>query len=214
MSGQGSSFGERIRQLREGLGWTRRDLAARVRLSVTYLEKVERGYSPPPAPATIGDLARVLRADGDELFCLAGRVAPDVLALLHARPLLVQLVRVGSDWDEGRLCAFLAENGVTEGRLALRAAGRFGDGGAERRCYRRGISTALRRHVFALEGNECVYCSSRAVLEVDHVYPYSEGGTDEPENLVACCTRCNNKKKARLHPFPMVFGRFRGQLEE
>ena len=36
----------------------------------------------------------------------------------------------------------------------------------------------------------CVYCGDEANT-VDHVIPISKGGTDDPNNLVAACSRCN-----------------------
>ena len=66
---------------------------------------------------------------------------------------------------------------------------------------------------FRRDNFECVYCSAPAVLELDHIYPISAGGTNEPENLVTSCNRCNNKKKDREVPPPMVFGRFREIVE-
>ena len=44
----------------------------------------------------------------------------------------------------------------------------------------------------------CAYCGDDANT-VDHIIPISKGGTDDPMNLVAACSRCNyafgNKSK-------------------
>jgi transcriptional regulator with XRE-family HTH domain len=209
------TFGRRLQALRETCSLSRRDLAARVRLSETYLEKIERGYSPPPAASTIADLARVLQADADELFSLSGKLSPDVERLLIDVPMLVQLVRVAASWEPDTLAHFLTSHGVEAGRL-LHGAGitRRADGASENRCQRQPITAALRTLVFKLDSHECVYCSAQSVLEVDHIFPVSMGGTDEPENLVTCCHRCNNKKKNRQTAPPMVFGRFRASVEQ
>jgi len=37
----------------------------------------------------------------------------------------------------------------------------------------------------------------RSGLDVDHILPRSEGGTDDPDNLQALCWRCNQDKGAR-----------------
>ena len=48
----------------------------------------------------------------------------------------------------------------------------------------------------------CLYCGrpflQGLLVELDHMDPKSKGGWDHPDNLVACCKRCNSKKKDRL----------------
>ncbi len=47
----------------------------------------------------------------------------------------------------------------------------------------------------------CMYCGesfSRRELSRDHVRPLSLGGTDEWNNVVTACKRCNNHKAGRL----------------
>lgn len=43
----------------------------------------------------------------------------------------------------------------------------------------------------------CQYCRRKNPddLEVDHITPKSRGGTDRPDNLVAACHNCNEKKR-------------------
>ena len=42
----------------------------------------------------------------------------------------------------------------------------------------------------------CAYCGE-AANEVDHIQPRVLGGTDDLDNLVACCRRCNSSKGKR-----------------
>ena len=42
----------------------------------------------------------------------------------------------------------------------------------------------------------CAYCGEPA-NEVDHIQPRVLGGTDDLDNLVACCRRCNSSKGKR-----------------
>ena len=198
------NFGARLRQLREARGESRRDLAARVRLSQAYLEKVERGNAAAPAALTIEDLARALGAAPDELCALAGKLAPDLERLLVASPLLVQLVRVASKWDAVRLRDFLFSQGVAPVAWVAAPSPK----NDERRVAREVVSAETRRAVFYLDGYECVYCSKTTLLEVDHVQPVTLGGTNDLDNLVTCCEKCNKKKGNREKPFVMVFGRF------
>ena len=48
----------------------------------------------------------------------------------------------------------------------------------------------------------CLYCGrpflQGLLVELDHMDPRAKGGWDHPDNLVACCKRCNSKKKDRL----------------
>jgi 5-methylcytosine-specific restriction endonuclease McrA len=55
------------------------------------------------------------------------------------------------------------------------------------------------------DGFRCQYCGKTAEqahtdgkrLAVDHVVPFSAGGDEADENLVACCMPCNSAKKNR-----------------
>ena len=54
----------------------------------------------------------------------------------------------------------------------------------------------LRRLVLERDNWTCAYCG-RDARTVDHVNPYSRGGTDDPDNLVAACKPCNSSKRDR-----------------
>ena len=47
------------------------------------------------------------------------------------------------------------------------------------------------------DGYTCAYCQ-RDANSVDHVVPRSHGGTDDLDNLVACCSSCNSSKGDRF----------------
>jgi 5-methylcytosine-specific restriction endonuclease McrA len=52
-----------------------------------------------------------------------------------------------------------------------------------------------RRTIFARDDYTCQYCGYRGKdLTVDHVVPKRLGGSDDWENLVTCCRKCNLKK--------------------
>jgi 5-methylcytosine-specific restriction endonuclease McrA len=48
----------------------------------------------------------------------------------------------------------------------------------------------IRAAILIRDGYVCNYCHRRAD-SVDHIKPRSNGGTDHPSNLVACCMACN-----------------------
>lgn len=70
----------------------------------------------------------------------------------------------------------------------------------------------LRLIVLRRDSYTCAYCSDVAT-EVDHVHPRSKGGSDDIDNLVACCRTCNIRKKDKTDFFlngnstPPVFPR-------
>lgn len=75
----------------------------------------------------------------------------------------------------------------------------------------------------------CWYCGEEATTR-DHVTPRSRGGTDDPENLVPACVRCNSQKRDKTleeyrawkyahridgyHPSPYLFDYEIEQLEQ
>lgn len=55
-----------------------------------------------------------------------------------------------------------------------------------------------RKNVFRRDDHACQYCGTKSNdLTLDHVLPRSRGGTTSWENVVACCHRCNAKKRDR-----------------
>ena len=54
--------------------------------------------------------------------------------------------------------------------------------------------------LFARDNFSCMYCGrkhERDMLTRDHILPMSRGGTDDWENVVAACRRCNQFKSNR-----------------
>ena len=55
-----------------------------------------------------------------------------------------------------------------------------------------------RKSIFARDSHMCQYCGAKHVpLTLDHVTPKDLGGKTEWNNLVCCCTHCNNRKANR-----------------
>ncbi len=58
------------------------------------------------------------------------------------------------------------------------------------------IATALRESVRRRAGYRCEYCGIRETeaggeLTLDHYRPRSRGGSDDSDNLIYACNRCN-----------------------
>lgn len=59
------------------------------------------------------------------------------------------------------------------------------------------LSVRTRFEIFKRDGFQCRYCGRRSpevVLEVDHIQPLCEGGTNDPINLATACWDCNRGK--------------------
>jgi hypothetical protein len=68
------------------------------------------------------------------------------------------------------------------------------------------ISDEIRRKIIEIAQNRCGYCLShqqfvRSKLEIEHIQPKSEGGTDNEENLWLACGLCNRYKAAQTEVF-------------
>ena len=50
------------------------------------------------------------------------------------------------------------------------------------------------RHVVLVEEPVCMICERKPSVEVDHIIPVSQGGTDERDNLQGICKSCHEDK--------------------
>ena len=60
------------------------------------------------------------------------------------------------------------------------------------------IRPSLRAAVYERDGNACLHCGTTERLTLDHIHPWSLGGTDTFDNLQTLCRSCNSKKGARV----------------
>lgn len=52
------------------------------------------------------------------------------------------------------------------------------------------------KQVFLRDNYTCQYCGKvGGKLEADHIIPFSKGGTDNMDNLVTACRKCNRQKR-------------------
>lgn len=68
------------------------------------------------------------------------------------------------------------------------------------------ISQHKRLAIYLRDGLACCYCGESVEdgvkLTLDHLTPYSKGGSNEAGNLVTCCHRCNTSRGNRAYkPF-------------
>lgn len=60
------------------------------------------------------------------------------------------------------------------------------------------IPKKIRDNIFSVYSHKCTICGSDKKLEIDHIFPYSKGGTNDPSNLQVLCKPCNIKKSNKL----------------
>lgn len=53
------------------------------------------------------------------------------------------------------------------------------------------LTNAVRKAVYKRDGYTCALCDSNRGLQIHHVVPRSEGGTNAPHNLITLCWRCH-----------------------
>jgi hypothetical protein len=73
------------------------------------------------------------------------------------------------------------------------------------------ISDKLKAKIREAAGNRCGYCQSAqkyvfAPLEIDHIIPVAEGGTDDEVNLWLACRMCNGFKSDNTHGYDPLTG--------
>ena len=64
---------------------------------------------------------------------------------------------------------------------------------------RKPLSKKIRFEVFKRDMFTCQYCGAKApdvLLEVDHIVPVKEGGSDDILNLITSCRNCNRGKSS------------------
>lgn len=62
------------------------------------------------------------------------------------------------------------------------------------------ISNSIRASVYARDHHRCVTCGATDRLSLDHIVPWSAGGSDKPDNLRTLCIPCNSRKGVRRLP--------------
>src|SRR5271166_4269284 len=94
MAETGEKFGAFIRREREAKEIGLREMAKMIRVSPTYLSKVERDEFPPPAEDKVKAIAKIIGCDTDDLLARAGRVSTDISEIIKRHPVeLAALLR-------------------------------------------------------------------------------------------------------------------------
>lgn len=81
---------------------------------------------------------------------------------------------------------------------------------------RKPIPKSIRFEVFKRDSFKCQYCGAVApdvLLQVDHIRPVADGGTNDITNLITSCEPCNNGKRDRVLSENTAVSKSRNQLE-
>lgn len=78
------------------------------------------------------------------------------------------------------------------------------------------IRPAKRLAIYLRDGMACCWCGESVEdgvkLTLDHLIPYSKGGTNGETNLVTCCSTCNSSRGNRsMAGFARVVAAYRSQ---
>ena len=58
------------------------------------------------------------------------------------------------------------------------------------------IPKSVRLAVYERDGHACGICGTSERLTLDHIHPFSDGGSDQPSNLRTLCHSCNSRRGA------------------
>src|SRR5712691_2271732 len=100
------TLGQKIRELRKTKGLGQRAVAAEVGINFTYLAKIENDrvdFAAFPSEETIRKLARVLKADEDELLLMADKIPDHIRKRVLERPEAFRLIAELDDKSLDRL---------------------------------------------------------------------------------------------------------------
>jgi HTH-type transcriptional regulator, competence development regulator len=107
------NFGAFLRKTREASGFGLNELARQAEMSPTFLSLVERGLQPPPGVEKLEALARLLNQQPDEFLGLAGKLPPDLPAIILRHPRqYAAMVRSMRKLNEQQLDAFISALGM------------------------------------------------------------------------------------------------------
>ena len=147
------------------------------------------------APTTLGDYARVPRV-------LRLNVAGQPVEWANWQEAVCLYARDLVEWTLGDAVLRLrgGHSRVDGSRTTVDVHSIIACGG-QRMARLRGDPALTNQGLFARDRHVCLYCGrmfAARLLTRDHVVPKSRGGTDEWDNVVAACKRCNHHKGDRM----------------
>ncbi|NJO85681.1 MAG: HNH endonuclease [Synechococcaceae cyanobacterium RM1_1_27] len=65
------------------------------------------------------------------------------------------------------------------------------------------IPTSVRGYIFTRDKHQCQGCGKRDPkpnIQIDHIIPVAQGGSNDISNLQTLCRQCNQQKRDRMDP--------------
>jgi hypothetical protein len=56
------------------------------------------------------------------------------------------------------------------------------------------VNRMMRRLIYQRDGYTCGFCFKRGLMQLDHIIPWSAGGSDRSDNLRSLCKKCNEER--------------------
>ena len=79
----------------------------------------------------------------------------------------------------------------------------FGHGWRYKSKRKRYVPKTMVKLIKRIYNYRCAECniieSPRTKMHIDHIYPFSKGGTNEPKNLQLLCSKCNQRKSNKIN---------------
>jgi cytochrome c553 len=82
---------------------------------------------------------------------------------------------------------------------------------------RKPVSKSVRFEVFKRDSFKCQYCGASApdiLLQIDHIKPVSQGGTNDILNLLTACANCNSGKSNKALDDSSALAKRKAQLDD
>lgn len=103
-------------------------------------------------------------------------------------PSVVRTIRDLIFWQYAKLISKSAGFGINQRAFQMDRFVKLRDGRIK-------WSSSIREYVKEYEKpDECIYCSTKGKLTIEHILPLCRGGPDIPDNAIRVCQKCNSSK--------------------
>ena len=161
------------------------------------LNSISLAIDNPPlslSPMALGALYRIVWHIASKGVHTAYSQAESKLEMLYDTDLICRIVGCSKVEWKAIEASVLEHLILRDGVLRIRHEGSV----RLSRATRAAVPSHIHATASARDRGSCVYCGSTVgPLHLDHIWPVSKGGTNEPSNLVTACANCNLSKGSK-----------------